>query len=109
MKPTIIYLRKKKATYTYSIPRTVLAFQTLHSGSPKKEERVKKSLISDIFAFELLMMASLVLLQGIYTDKGITFGICVGGDACSFTQEFGMKENQFSVAWYSHGLAWEIR
>lgn len=33
------------------------------------------------------MMASLVLLQGIYTDKGITFGICVGGNACSFTQE----------------------
>lgn len=68
------------------------------------------------------MMASLVLLQGIYTDKGITFGICVGGNACSFTQErariyiyikrcqlLGMKENQFSVAWYSHGLAWEIR
>lgn len=34
------------------------------------------------------MMASLVLLQGIYTDKGITFGICVGGDACSFIQEY---------------------
>lgn len=56
----------EKETSTHSIPRTVLAFQTLHSGNPEKkrgrEGKIKLNL-HDIPTVESLMINKGILLE----------------------------------------------